>query len=116
MKLSSRRGATDGVDVGMGSVADAARRAADRLYRPRFRPGWRGLGRFREGDAFAAAAARLAGASAGTRLGFGRGRPPSEAQDLGLSPAAQLVPRWRASRVAPRWRRPRPHRGPGAWP
>jgi hypothetical protein len=41
------------------------------------------------------------------RLRGGRGRPPSEAQDLGLSPAAQL-PRLRALRVAPRWRRPRP--------
>jgi len=38
----------------------------------------------------------------------GRGRPPSEAQDLGLVPAAQLLPRLRALRVAPRWRRPRP--------
>jgi putative transposase len=42
------------------------------------------------------------------RLRGGRGRPPSEAQDLGLSPAAQLLPRLRALRVAPRWRRPRP--------
>jgi putative transposase len=38
----------------------------------------------------------------------GRGRPPSEAQDLGLVPAAQLLPRLRALRVAPHWRRPRP--------
>ena len=46
--------------------------------------------------------------SAGVRLRCGRGRPPSEAQDLGLSPAAQLLPRLRALRVAPHWRRPRP--------
>src|SRR6187200_1359981 len=45
---------------------------------------------------------------AGVSLGFGRGRPPSEAQVLGLSPAAQLLPRLRALRVAPHWRRPRP--------
>ena len=51
------------------------------------------------------------GASTGSRGGVslrgGRGRPRSEAQDLGLSPAAQLAPQ-RASRVAPHWRRPRP--------
>jgi hypothetical protein len=39
----------------------------------------------------------------GVRLGCGRGRPPSEAQDLGLMPAAQLLPRLRALRVAPAW-------------
>src|SRR5215212_10455232 len=100
----------------MGLVAGDARRAADRLYRPRFRPEVRGLARFRACDALAAAVARLAGRLAGTRLGSGRGRPPSEAQDLGLSPAAQLLPRWRASRVAPRWRRPRPQCAAGAWP
>jgi putative transposase len=38
----------------------------------------------------------------------GRGRSPSEAQVLGLVPAAQLLPRLRALRVAPHWRRPRP--------
>jgi putative transposase len=43
------------------------------------------------------------------RLRCGRGRPPSEAQELGLSPAAQLAPQ-RALRVAPRWRGPRPCR------
>jgi putative transposase len=45
----------------------------------------------------------------------GRGRPPSEAQVLGLMPAAQLLPHLRALRVASRWRRPRPpswSRGP----
>src|SRR5918994_3110120 len=41
----------------------------------------------------------------GVSLRGGRGRPPSEAQDLGLSPSAQL-PRLRALRVAPHWRRP----------
>jgi len=43
------------------------------------------------------------------RLRAGRGRPPSEVQDPGLSPAAQLLPCLRAVRVAPQWRRPRPH-------
>ncbi len=43
----------------------------------------------------------------GVSLRGGRGRPPSEAQDLGLGPAAQLAPQ-RALRVAPHWRRPRP--------
>src|SRR5215217_2825903 len=49
------------------------------------------------------------------RLPVGRRRPPSEAQDLGLSPAAQLAPQ-RALRVAPRWRRPRPRSWPAPWP
>src|SRR3954452_23223207 len=53
-------------------------------------------------------AARSAWVSAGVRLRCGRGRPPSEAQVLGLRPAAQLWPGLRALRVAPRWRRPRP--------
>ena len=43
----------------------------------------------------------------GVRLRSGRGRPPSEAQVLGLMPAAQLAPQ-RAFSVASRWRRPRP--------
>jgi putative transposase len=52
------------------------------------------------------------------RLRGGRGRPPSEAQDLGLCPAAQLLPRLRALRVASHWRRPRPRRSCGvvSWP
>jgi putative transposase len=45
--------------------------------------------------------------SVGFRLRCGRGRPPSEAQVLGLMPAAQLAPQ-RAFSVASRWRRPRP--------
>jgi putative transposase len=45
--------------------------------------------------------------SPGVRLRSGRGRPPSEAQVLGLMPAAQLAPQ-RAFSVASRWRRPRP--------
>ena len=49
-------------------------------------------------------------------LRCGRGRPPSEAQDLGLMPAAQLLPRLRALRVAPRWRRPRPPSREGLGP
>src|SRR4051794_29010260 len=52
----------------------------------------------------------------GVSLRGGRGRPPSEAQDLGLSPAAQLLPRLRALRVAPRWRRPRPSLSSAALP
>ena len=47
------------------------------------------------------------GVSAGVTLLCGRGRPPSEAQVLGLMPAAQLAPQ-RAFEVASRWRRPRP--------
>ena len=50
--------------------------------------------------------------SAGFRLWCGRGRPPSEAQVLGLMPAAQLAPQ-RAFSVASRWRRPRPPSMPG---
>ena len=46
---------------------------------------------------------------AGVRLRGGRGRRRSEAQDLGLCPAAQRLPGLRALRVAPHWRRPRPH-------
>jgi len=51
------------------------------------------------------------------RLCSGRGRPRSEAQVLGLMPAAQLAP-LRAFSVASRWRRPRPARAWawGAWP
>ena len=50
-------------------------------------------------------------------LRCGRGRPRSEAQDLGLGPAAQLMPRLRALRVAPQWRRPRPCScSLGPWP
>jgi putative transposase len=52
-------------------------------------------------------------ARGGVSVRGGRGRPRSEAQDLGLVPAAQL-PRLRALRVAPHWRRPRPSSGP--WP
>jgi putative transposase len=48
------------------------------------------------------------------RVGRGRGRPRSEAQVLGLMPAAQLAPQ-RALRVASRWRRPRPRVGGGPW-
>ncbi len=44
---------------------------------------------------------------AGVRPLAGRGRPPSEAQVLGLRPAAQLAP-LRAFSVASHWRRPRP--------
>ena len=54
----------------------------------------------------------------GVRLCSGRGRPPSEAQVLGLMPAAQLAP-LRAFSVASHWRRPRPARAwawSGAWP
>jgi putative transposase len=47
-------------------------------------------------------------------VGRGRGRPRSEAQVLGLMPAAQLA-RQRALRVASRWRRPRPRVGGGPW-
>jgi putative transposase len=47
------------------------------------------------------------GGSSGARLVYGRGRPPSEAQVLGLMPAAQLAPQ-RAFSVASHWRRPRP--------
>ena len=54
--------------------------------------------------------------SASVRPRYGRGRPPSEAQDLGLCPAAQLLPRLRALRVAPRWRRPRPIPSWEPWP
>jgi transposase-like protein len=53
-------------------------------------------------------------ARGGVSVRCGRGRPRSEAQDLGLSPAAQLLPRLRALRVAPHWRRPRPSSAP--WP
>ena len=54
---------------------------------------------------------------AGVSLGSGRGRPPSEAQVPGLRPAAQLLPRLRALRVAPHWRRPRPPSWSSApWP
>jgi putative transposase len=57
------------------------------------------------------------GCSVGVSLGCGRGRPPSEAQVPGLRPAAQLLPRLRALRVAPHWRRPRPRRcGREPWP
>jgi putative transposase len=52
--------------------------------------------------------------SLGFRLGCGRGRPPSEAQVLGLMPAAQLAP-LRAFSVASHWRRPRPPSMAG-WP
>jgi transposase-like protein len=45
--------------------------------------------------------------SGGFRLACGRGRPPSEAQVLGLMPAAQHAPQ-RAFSVASHWRRPRP--------
>jgi putative transposase len=64
---------------------------------------------------------RFKGRAASTLLGGrvslrgGRGRPRSEAQVLGLMPAAQLLPHLRALRVASRWRRPRPlswSRGP----
>jgi putative transposase len=51
--------------------------------------------------------APLAGGGVGVRLSSGRGRPPSEAQVLGLMPAAQLAPQ-RAFSVASHWRRPRP--------
>jgi putative transposase len=47
------------------------------------------------------------GGSSGVRLVCGRGRPRSEAQVLGLMPAAQLAPQ-RAFLVASHWRRPRP--------
>jgi len=50
----------------------------------------------------------------GVRLCSGRGRPPSEAQVLGLMPAAQLAP-LRASSVASHWRRPRPPWARGPW-
>jgi putative transposase len=52
--------------------------------------------------------------SSGFRLGCGRGRPPSEAQVLGLMPAAQLAPQ-RAFSVASHWRRPHPSSMAG-WP
>ena len=47
-------------------------------------------------------------ACGGVSVRGGRGRPRSEAQDLGLVPAAQLLPRVRALRVAPHWRRATP--------
>jgi transposase-like protein len=53
---------------------------------------------------------------AGVSLRGGRGRPRSEAQVLGLMPAAQLLPHLRALRVASRWRRPRPPVGGVPWP
>ena len=49
----------------------------------------------------------------GVTLRRGRGRPRSEAQVLGLMPAAQLAPQ-RAFSVASRWRRPRPASFAGA--
>jgi putative transposase len=52
---------------------------------------------------------------AGVSLRCGRGRPPSEAQAKGLMPAAQLLPRLRALRVAPHWRRPRPCSSSALW-
>jgi putative transposase len=56
------------------------------------------------------------GCRGGVSLRGGRGRPRSEVQDLGLSPAAQLAPQ-RALRVAPHWRRPRPPAWrPVPWP
>ena len=51
--------------------------------------------------------------SVGFSLRCGRGRPPSEAQVLGLMPAAQPAPQ-RAFSVASRWRRPRPSGQPCA--
>ncbi len=101
---------------GVGSVGQPARWAADRFLWPGFRVGRRDGVRFRACSGRATAAGHWARRSAGVRLRCGRGRPPSEAQDLGLSPAAQLLPRLRALRVAPRWRRPRPILSSGPWP
>jgi putative transposase len=61
---------------------------------------------------------RAASIASGGRVSLrgGRGRPRSEAQVLGLMPAAQLLPHLRALRVASRWRRPRPPVGGAPWP
>ena len=103
--------------VGIGSfpddglVAGDARRAADRRRTRRFRAG--SADRAEIGPVLdmreptvppGVVCGRV---SAGVRLRCGRGRPPSEAQVLGLMPAAQLAPQ-RAFSVASRWRRPRP--------
>jgi hypothetical protein len=56
----------------------------------------------------------LRGVSARVTLPRGRGRPRSEAQDLGLRPAAQLAP-LRAFEVASHWRRPRPASASVRW-
>jgi hypothetical protein len=50
----------------------------------------------------------------GVRLRSGRGRPRSEAQVLGLRPAAQLAPQ-RAFQCASHWWRPRPAWTSGLW-
>jgi transposase-like protein len=90
------RGGRVGRFSGDESVAVGSRRAADRLLWLRF---WRR--RARRADFGRAEASSLGDVvrgrlSAGVTLWCGRGRPRSEAQDLGLRPAAQ----------------PAPHRGP----
>ena len=96
-----------GLFSGDGSVAGSARRAAGRLLRRRF--GSRGsrqddFGRARACPPRGVVCGRV---SVGVTFRGGRGRPRSEAQVLGLMPAAQLAPQ-RAFEVASRWRRPRP--------
>ena len=81
-----------GLFLAMDRVVGSARRAADRLLRPRF-----GDRRSRQGDFGRARACPARGVvcgrvSAGVTLRGGCGRPPSEAQVLGLWPAAQLAP------------------------
>jgi putative transposase len=105
-----------GLFSGDGSVGGTARRAADRLLWPRIqrRAGVRRCLGVRDPRRGGRRSRR--GLSAGVRLAGGRGRPPSEAQVLGLMPAAQLAP-LRAFSVASRWRRPRPAcrvRGPAS--
>jgi putative transposase len=93
---------------GDGSVAGSARRPGERLLsrcsgdRRLCGPDFWACG------GVAARRRRLpAGLSVRATLPRGRGQPRSEAQVLGLMPAAQLAPQ-RAHSVASHWRRPRP--------
>jgi hypothetical protein len=112
VKCGRRRGC--GFRGGIGRAAWSEDRGSP--LRPRLRRGPRVRPKLRVCAGLAGDAARWRGRSAVARLRCGRGRPPSEAQDPGLSPAAQLLPHSRAARVAPHWRRPRPLRAPVAWP
>jgi len=112
VKCGRRRGC--GFRGGIGRAAWSEDRGSP--LRPRLRRGPRVRPKLRACAGLAGDAARWRGRSAVARLRCGRGRPPSEAQDPGLSPAAQLLPHSRAARVAPHWRRPRPLRAPVAWP